>query len=206
MVTRKGVIKRSILSEYEFHRKGGKIAIGLDEGDELVSVLLTEGQSDIIIASADGCAVRFTEKGARTMGRTARGVRGITLRGDDYVAGVIAIEEDKKLLTITQNGFGKRTEFDEFRLMKNRGGMGVVCHNVNERTGRIAGIAAVDGSEDMMIITDGGTIIRTPVEGVPTYSRSASGVIVMRLGEGQSCVSFTTLPHGEDEEADEAEE
>ncbi len=208
MVTRKGVIKRSILSEYEFHRKGGKIAIGLDEGDELVSVLLTEGQSDIIIASADGCAVRFTEKGARTMGRTARGVRGITLRGDDYVAGVIAIEEDKKLLTITQNGFGKRTEFDEFRLMKNRGGMGVVCHNVNERTGRIAGIAAVDGSEDMMIITDGGTIIRTPVEGVPTYSRSASGVIVMRLGEGQSCVSFTTLPHseGEDAEADEAEE
>ncbi|MBR3964029.1 MAG: DNA gyrase subunit A [Clostridia bacterium] len=206
MVTRKGVIKRSILSEYEFHRKGGKIAIGLDEGDELVSVLLTEGQSDIIIASADGCAVRFTEKGARTMGRTARGVRGITLRGDDYVAGVIAIEEDKKLLTITQNGFGKRTEFDEFRLMKNRGGMGVVCHNVNERTGRIAGIAAVDGSEDMMIITDGGTIIRTPVEGVPTYSRSASGVIVMRLGEGQSCVSFTTLPHSEDEEADEAEE
>jgi DNA gyrase subunit A len=210
MVTRKGVIKRSILSEYEFHRKGGKIAIGLDEGDELVSVLLTEGQSDIIIASADGCAVRFTEKGARTMGRTARGVRGITLRGDDYVAGVIAIEEDKKLLTITQNGFGKRTEFDEFRLMKNRGGMGVVCHNVNERTGRIAGIAAVDGSEDMMIITDGGTIIRTPVEGVPTYSRSASGVIVMRLGEGQSCVSFTTLPHseGEDEDAqaEEAEE
>ncbi len=210
MVTRKGVIKRSILSEYEFHRKGGKIAIGLDEGDELVSVLLTEGQSDILIASADGCAVRFTEKGARTMGRTARGVRGITLRGDDYVAGVIAIEEDKKLLTITQNGFGKRTEFDEFRLMKNRGGMGVVCHNVNERTGRIAGIAAVDGSEDMMIITDGGTIIRTPVEGVPTYSRSASGVIVMRLGEGQSCVSFTTLPHseGEDEDAqaEEAEE
>jgi DNA gyrase subunit A len=206
MVTRKGVIKRSILSEYEFHRKGGKIAIGLDEGDELVSVLLTEGQSDIIIASADGCAVRFTEKGARTMGRTARGVRGITLRGDDYVAGVIAIEEDKKLLTITQNGFGKRTEFDEFRLMKNRGGMGVVCHNVNERTGRIAGIAAVDGSEDMMIITDGGTIIRTPVEGVPTYSRSASGVIVMRLGEGQSCVSFTTLPHSEGEEADETEE
>ena len=206
MVTRKGVIKRSILSEYEFHRKGGKIAIGLDEGDELVSVLLTEGQSDIIIASADGCAVRFTEKGARTMGRTARGVRGITLRGDDYVAGVIAIEDDKKLLTITQNGFGKRTEFDEFRLMKNRGGMGVVCHNVNERTGRIAGIAAVDGSEDMMIITDGGTIIRTPVEGVPTYSRSASGVIVMRLGEGQSCVSFTTLPHSEGEEADEAEE
>ncbi len=205
MVTRKGVIKRSILTEYEFHRKGGKIAIGLDEGDELVSVLLTEGQSDIIIASADGCAVRFTEKGARTMGRTARGVRGITLRGDDYVAGVIAIEDDKKLLTITQNGFGKRTEFDEFRLMKNRGGMGVVCHNVNEKTGRIAGIAAVDGSEDMMIITDGGTIIRTPVDGVPVYSRSASGVIVMRLGDGQSCASFTTLPHSEGEDAAQTE-
>ena len=193
MVTRQGIIKRTLLSEYEYQRRGGKIAIGLNDGDELVSVMLTHGVSDIIIATADGSAVRFTERGARTMGRTARGVIGIRLREGDYVAGVVAADDSKKLVTVTEKGYGKRTDFEDFRLMKSRGAYGVVCHNVSERTGRLAGIAAASDADDLMMITDSGTIIRTPVKDIPVYSRSAAGVIVMRMSEGQSIVSCTTL-------------
>ncbi len=203
MVTKNGVLKRTKLSEFEYQRKGGKIAIGLDEGDELIGVLLTEGMSDIIIASASGNAVKFTEQGARTMGRTARGVIGIRLRGDDRVVGVVAVEEGKHLLTLTELGYGKRTEFDDFRLMKSRGGMGVTCHNVTDRTGRVAGIAAVEENDDIMIITDSGTIIRTPVDSIPVYGRSAAGVIVMRVAEGTTCAGFTTVPKAEAEEETE---
>ena len=181
MVTKNGIIKRTLLSEYEYQRRGGKIAIGLDEGDELVSVMLTH-------------AVKFSESGARTMGRTARGVIGIRLREGDYVCGVVAVDDTKKLVTVTEKGFGKRTDFDDFRLMKNRGGFGVVCHNVSDRTGRLAGIAAASDDDDLMLITDSGTIIRTPVKDIPVYSRSAAGVIVMRMADGQSLVSCTTLP------------
>lgn len=206
MVTKNGVLKRTKLSEFEYQRKGGKIAIGLDEGDELVGVLLTEGKSDIIIASASGNAVKFTEEGARTMGRTARGVIGIRLRGDDRVVGVVASEEGKHLLTITELGYGKRSEFDDFRLMKSRGGMGVMCHNVTERTGRVVGISAVSEDDDIMIITEGGTIIRTAVDSIPVYGRSAAGVIVMRVTDGQACAGFTTVPKAEEEDAETEEE
>ncbi|MBR4061891.1 MAG: DNA gyrase subunit A [Clostridia bacterium] len=202
MVTKNGVLKRTKLSEFEYQRKGGKIAIGLDEGDELVGVLLTDGHSDIIIASASGNAVKFTEEGARTMGRTARGVIGIRLRGDDRVVGVVATEEGKHFLTITELGYGKRTEFSDFRLMKSRGGMGVMCHNVTERTGRVAGIAAVGEDDDIMIITDSGTIIRTAVDSIPVYGRSAAGVIVMRVSEGQTCAGFTTVPKADEDDAE----
>ena len=205
MVTKNGVLKRTKLSEFEYQRKGGKIAIGLDEGDELIGVLLTDGHREIIIASASGNAVKFTEEGARTMGRTARGVIGIKLRGDDRVVGVVAAEEGKHFLTITELGYGKRTEFDDFRLMKSRGGMGVMCHNVTERTGRVAGIAAVEENDDIMIITSSGTIIRTAVDSIPVYGRSAAGVIVMRVSEGQTCAGFTTVPKAE-EDAESAEE
>ena len=202
MVTKNGVLKRTKLSEFEYQRKGGKIAIGLDEGDELVGVLLTDGHSDIIIASASGNAVKFTEEGARTMGRTARGVIGIRLRGDDRVVGVVATEEGKHFLTITELGYGKRTEFSDFRLMKSRGGMGVMCHNVTDRTGRVAGIAAVGEDDDIMIITDSGTIIRTAVDSIPVYGRSAAGVIVMRVSEGQTCAGFTTVPKADEDDAE----
>ncbi len=206
MVTKNGILKRTKLSEFEYQRKGGKIAIGLDEGDELIGVLLTDGHKDIIIASASGNAVKFTEEGARTMGRTARGVIGIKLRGDDRVVGVVAAEEGKHFLTITELGYGKRTEFSDFRLMKSRGGMGVMCHNVTERTGRVAGIAAVGEDDDIMIITDSGTIIRTAVDSIPVYGRSAAGVIVMRVSEGQTCAGFTTVPKAEVDDAIEGEE
>ena len=191
MVTRQGVIKKTLLSEYEYQRKGGKIAINLDEGDELLFVTKTNGENELILATRDGNAVRFDEANVRPMGRSARGVRGIRLKGDDFVIGVVNVEEGKKLLTVTENGFGKRTDFDDFRLMKNRGGGGVICHNLTDKTGLLAGIISVDDDDDIMMITDSGIIIRTPASGVSVYSRTASGVIMMRLDEGQKLVNVT---------------
>ena len=206
MVTRNGVIKRTLLSEYEYQRKGGKIALNLDEGDELVFVMHTKGDGQVIIATREGCAVRFDEQNVRPMGRTARGVRGISLRDGDYVTGVAIVEAGKSLLTVTENGFGKRTEFDDFRLMLHRGGFGVTCHNITEKTGKLCGIRTVDGDEDLMMITDGGTIVRTPIADIPTYSRTAGGVIVMRLAEGQKLVHFTSVAKEEDEEIEDTVE
>ncbi len=207
MVTRKGVIKRTLLTEYAYQRKGGKIALVLDEGDELVFVMHTHGDRDVILATASGNAVRFSEENVRVMGRTARGVRGVSLRDGDYVAGVAVVDEDKDLVTITEGGYGKRTPFADFRVMKSRGGFGVICHNISEKTGRLAGIAAVGDGDDLMMITDTGTIIRTPAKDIPVYSRSAGGVIVMRLGEDAKLVNFTQVPREEaSDEVDEAEE
>ena len=206
MVTRFGVVKKTLLTEYEYQRKGGKIALTLDEGDELVFVELTYGDNELIIATRNGNAVRFDESDVRPMGRTARGVRGISLKGDDYVIGVAKVEGGKKLCTITENGYGKKTEFDDFRLMKHRGGFGVIAHNVTEKTGKLAGIMAVSDDDDIMMITDGGIVIRTPASEISTYSRSASGVIVMRLGEDQSIANFTKVPHEEPEDEVEADE
>ncbi len=200
MVTKKGVIKRTLLSAYEYQRKGGKIALSLDEDDELVFVMHTHGECDIVLATKYGSAVRYTEANVRPMGRTARGVRGIKLRGDDYVTGVAIVEEGKNLVTITENGFGKRTDFEDFREMKTRGGYGVTCHKLTEKTGLLCGIRTVSDEDDLMMITDSGTIIRTPASDIPTYSRTAGGVIVMRLGEGQTLINFTAVAHEEDED------
>ena len=205
MVTRQGVIKRTSLAEFEPRRKGGKIAITLDEGDELLYVVHTKGGENVLLATAKGAATRFDEETVRVMGRSARGVRGMRLAEDDEVVGAVLVEEDKMLMTVTENGYGKRTDFTEFRQMKNRGGAGVICHNVNDKTGRLAGICAVSEDDDLMLITDQGTIIRTPVAGINTYSRSASGVIVMRLDEDQKLVGFTKVsPDPEDETVEEA--
>ncbi|MBR4032527.1 MAG: DNA gyrase subunit A [Clostridia bacterium] len=206
MVTRQGVIKKTLLSEYEYQRKGGKIAINLDEGDELLFVTKTNGENELILATREGNAVRFDEANVRPMGRSARGVRGIRLKGDDYVVGVVNVEDDKKLLTVTENGFGKRTDFDDFRLMKNRGGGGVICHNLTDKTGLLAGIIAVDDEDDIMMITDSGIIIRTPASGVSIYSRTASGVIMMRLEEGQKLVNVTKTAKEEKTEEEGSEE
>ena len=206
MVTRQGVIKKTLLSEYEYQRKGGKIAINLDEGDELLFVTKTDGERQLIIATRNGSAVKFDEGEVRSMGRVSRGVRGIRLKDDDYVIGAVAVEEGKKLLTITENGYGKRTEFDDFRLMKNRGGGGVTCHNLTEKTGLLAGIIAVGDDDDVMMITDSGIIIRTPADGISTYSRTASGVIVMRLEEGQKLVNVTNVAKEEETEDEEFSE
>ena len=199
MVTRHGVIKRTLLSEYEYQRKGGKRALTLDEDDELVFVMHTKGDSDLVLATRNGSAARFTESAVRPLGRTARGVRGVKLREGDFVVGAVRVDDSKQLVTVTENGFGKRTAFEDFRV-KGRGGLGVTCHNLTEKTGLLAGIAAVDDDDDLMMITNLGTIIRTPVRAINTYSRAASGVIVMRLGEGQSVVNMTQVAHEDEAE------
>ena len=199
-----GIIKRTPLSEYEYQRKGGKRAISLDEGDELVFVRRTEGDTEIIIATHDGSAVRFEESGARAMGRTARGVRGIRVAEGDEVCGVALVEAGKKLVTITENGYGKLTDFEDFRTMKNRGGKGVAAHGLNEKTGALASIATVDSEDDLMLITNEGMIIRTPVTDIPTYSRTAGGVRVMRLGEGEKIVNFAKVARATDEDIERA--
>ncbi len=201
MITKMGVIKRTNLSAFEYQRRGGKIAIDLDEGDELLYVKHTDGNRNIVLATHDGMAVRFDENDVRVMGRTARGVRGIRLSEGDFVAGVTLVEDNKTLITITENGFGKKCDFDNYTC-HNRGGKGVTCHNITEKTGKLTGIMAVDDNDDLLMITNEGTMIRIPVEGIPVYSRTASGVIVMRLDDGAKVVNFTKVSKEEEEDAE----
>ncbi len=193
MVTRNGVIKKTLLTEFEYQRRGGKIAINLDEGDELIFVRHTLGDQNIMIATRDGLCVRFDEDNVRAMGRGARGVKGITLSEGDYVIGVCVVDEEKKLLTVTENGMGKRTEFDDFREMKHRGGRGVTCHKLTEKSGKLAAIQTVSDDDDVMLITDKGTIIRMSVSDINVYSRTAGGVIVMRTSDDSRIITLSRL-------------
>ena len=198
MVTKRGVIKRTLLSQFEYQRTGGKIAINLDENDELIFVRHTNGNESLVIATREGNAVRFDENNVRSMGRGAHGVKGITLTGDDYVVGVAVVDEEKTLLTITDNGVGKRTKFSDFRQMKNRGGRGVTCQNISEKTGKLASIITVAEDDDIILITNEGTIIRTSVSGINVYSRTATGVIIMRLSEGSYINNVARLEKSEE--------
>ncbi len=205
MVTKLGIAKRTLLSDFAYQRKGGKIAINLDEGDELIFVRHTKGDENLIIATRDGLAVKFDENNVRAMGRAARGVRGITLQGDDYVVGVAVVNDEKTLLTVTERGMGKRTSFEDFRQMKHRGGKGVTCHKITEKTGKLATVITVGEDDDIMMITNEGTIIRTNVSSINVYSRTATGVIIMRMGEDAVINNVARLERAEDIEAESAE-
>ena len=205
MVTKFGVAKRTLLSEFEYQRRGGKIAINLDEDDELIFVRHTKGDESLIIATREGMAVRFDENNVRAMGRAARGVKGITLAEGDYVVGVALVDDSKYLLTMTEGGVGKRTSFDDFRQMKHRGGRGVSCQNITDKTGKLATVITVCEDDDIMLITNEGTIIRTSVSGINVYSRTATGVIVMRLAEGSYINNVARLEKTEEIERESAE-
>ncbi len=200
-VTKKGLVKRTSVMEYARQRKGGKIALGLNEGDELIYVRHTSGNDDIIIATKNGIAVRFNEKDARPMGRNACGVRGILLKPGDEVKGCTLVDDSKMLVSITENGFGKRTSFDEYAT-RGRGGSGLRCHRITERTGALAGVAAVSVDDDLMMITSEGTMIRISADEISKIGRDAQGVIVMRLNENDRIVNFAYL---ESEKAQDAE-
>ncbi len=202
MVTRMGVIKRTLLSEYEYQRRSGKRALNLDDGDELLFVRRTDGNQQIVLATHEGQGVRYEESNVRSMGRTARGVRGITLADGDFVVGVAVVDDTKKLLTLTERGYGKRCDFDELRTMMHRGGKGVCVQNITEKTGKLASIATVSEEDDIMIVTSDGTIIRTPAKQINCYSRTATGVIVMRLKDDALIYNFTCLPSEEEIEAE----
>lgn len=202
LMTKYGVSKRVSLMEYSRKRTNGLFAVTLDEGDELLYVLKTTGNDQIIAASRKGLSVRFDEQDVRVMGRQARGVRAMRLEGGDYIVGAAVIpknyaEMDAKVITVTERGYGKLSEIDDFTV-HNRGGKGITCHGLNEKTGDLAGIAVVEPSDDIMLITNNGVIIRTKVKEIPVYGRSAGGVIVMRPDEGASIVGFARVKEEQD--------
>ena len=201
MLTRNGIIKRTALKEYEYQRKGGKIAINLDEGDSLIFVGHTDGTKDILLATRNGLGVRFNENKVSVVGRLARGVKAVDLRGDDVVCGAVIVDDEKDFLTITENGFGKRCKFDEFE-SRNRAIMGVIAHNLTDKTGKLAACAAVNDGDDIMAITNEGIVIRTSAAEIPRYRRSTSGVKVMRLDEDSTVANITITPAEEEEPED----
>ena len=205
MVTRNGTVKRLPVESLKNIRQSGIRALTLDEGDELIEVKETNGSQKIVIATHDGMAVCFDENDVRPMGRTAVGVRGIRLREGDYVVGAARAHDDKAVLTITENGYGKRTPVEDYRVI-NRGGLGVKNYEVTEKTGKVVGIKVVDGSEDLLLITQSGTIIRTAVDAIRTAGRATQGVIVMRFKDDDDRVIGLALAEKEAEEPAPAEE
>lgn len=192
MATAKGIIKKTDLNAYSKPRKGGIIAINLDEGDDLIDVRLTDGKRNILIATAHGNASRFKESDARAIGRTARGVIGIRLRGDDKVVGMVVPEDNDYILTITENGYGKKTIASEYRLI-GRGGLGVINIKTTERNGKVAGIKCVSEDDQIMLISKNGIIIRTGSDQISTIGRNTQGVRIMRMRPDDKVVGFAKI-------------
>ena len=208
MCTKNGTVKRIPFVALKTNRKGGIRAITLDEGDQLINVIRTEGNDNVILATAQGMAICFNENDVRPMGRDAVGVRGISLSDGDCVIGAERYEEGKTLLTITENGFGKRTELQEYlrtgpegeKIPQGRGGKGLKNYNITAKTGNVAGCRVVSETDDVMVIENGGVIIRTPVASINVYKRDVQGVIVMRIEEGNKVVSIERVENIEDEQ------
>lgn len=204
MATKRGLIKKTALSEFESIRKVGKIAIKLVDDDELISVGLTGGEDEILIASNNGKCIRFSEKDVRLMGRVSQGVKSMDIGKNDLIVDMSVVDPESELITITEYGFGKRSSIAEYRL-QTRGGKGVKAGNFNEQTGHLVALKQVSKDEDLMIIADNGVIIRTPIEDINLISRSTKGVKVMKLRDDAKIVSVA-LALKEDEEPETAEE
>ncbi|MBQ3425873.1 MAG: DNA gyrase subunit A [Clostridia bacterium] len=187
-VTKRGLIKRSDIMDYSRIRQSGLRAIEIVEGDELISVNLTDGEKEMLIATRRGIAIRFPEKDARVMGRTTRGVRAIDLRDGDEIVSAVIVNPNEKILSVTENGYGKRTDPEEYRL-QSRAGKGIINYKLSEKTGEIAGVVSASDDADLMLITSDGIVIRMHVDEISTYSRSTQGVRVMRLAEDVKVVS-----------------
>lgn len=200
--TRHGVVKRTSVTEFANIRQNGLKALNLKDEDELINVFLTDGQTDIIIGTKMGYAVRFNENQVRNMGRAATGVRGVNLRPDDHVVGASVISDNQEVLVITEKGYGKRTLASEYAT-KGRGGKGMKTANITEKNGPLAGLMAVNGDEDLMIITNTGVIIRTNVANISQTGRATLGVKVMRLDKGAQIVTFTSVEAENEKEVDE---
>ena len=194
MATKNGLIKKTALTEYNSARKTGLQAITLKEDDELITVKLTDGEDNVVLVTTGGMCITFDEKDVRPMGRTAQGVIGIKLSDDDSVIGMESVigGSNTTLLTITENGFGKRTELDEYRV-QNRGGRGVITYKITPKTGKIVGVKLATSDEDVMLITDKGTIIRLNVDEVSVLGRATQGVTLMRTNDGGKVVSIETI-------------
>ena len=207
MVTRKGTVKRIPFIALKTNRKTGIRAITLEEGDHLINVIRTNGNDNILLATAQGMAICFNENDVRPMGRDAAGVRGISLSDGDFVVGAEKAEEGKTLLTVTVNGYGKRTELSEYlrtgpngeKCAQSRGGKGLKNYNITPKTGSVAGCRVVSESDDVMLIENGGVIIRIPAASINVYKRDTQGVIVMRIEEGNQVVSLERVEAMEEE-------
>ena len=211
MITRKGVVKRLPFVALKTNRKTGIRAITLDDGDHLINVIRTTGNDNIILATAQGLAICFNEQDVRCMGRDAGGVRGISLNEGDFVVGAQKWEEGKTLLTVTENGYGKRTELPEYlrtgpdgeKIPQSRGGKGLKNYNITPKTGNVAGCVVVGEDDDVMLIENGGVIIRVPANSINVYKRDVQGVIIMRIEDGNKLVSLECVPN---ENTDNVEE
>ncbi len=201
MVTRYGTIKKTSMSAFANVRSTGIIAVNLQDNDKLITARLTDGKCEMIIGTRDGIACRFNEADVRPMGRTAAGVRGISLGKGDVVIGMIAIkEQDSQVIVVSENGYGKRTKYEDFRLTK-RGAKGVISMNVTDKTGKVIGILSVMDTDDLVVMSQNGILIRQHVKDIRTIGRNTQGVKLIKLGEGDSIADITVVMH-EDEEED----
>ena len=198
--TKDGTVKKTALDEYANPRAAGIIAIKLNEGDELIGVRITDGNQDVILSTAAGQAIRFRESDVRTMGRNAAGVRGITLDEGDAVVAVDVVTADTTLLAVAEKGYGKRTALDEYRIT-NRGGKGIITMNVTDKVGRVVGVRMVREGDDIMLITDGGKVIRMPVRDISVIGRNTQGVRLIGLEEGEKVVGVAPLAEMEVDES-----
>ncbi len=205
IVTKCGKIKRTNLSLYRNVRKNGLIAIGLDEGDEIAGVRMTNGHDQIIIATRNGMAIRIEEEKGRSLSRSAHGVRGIHLREDDCVVGMARVRKGATVLTVTENGYGKRTELENYRI-QNRGGYGINNYKVDEVRGNVCGIKIVDETDDIILVSSNGVIIRILASDIRIMGRIAKGVRVMRVGENAKVVAFTRAEHDDSAETEKVEQ
>ena len=197
MITRNGIIKRTRVDAYNTNRKGGLKAIVLDEGDELIKVLYTNGSQDLLVATYNGLSIRFNETGARPIGRTARGVKAIELVEGDSIVGAAAIDEGTNILTVTETGYGRRSACEDYRLQK-RAGHGLINYKT-AKYGKVAAVAAVSDEDDIILISESGIIIRMSVSEISTFGRPSKGVKVMRLTEEDKVISMVVTSHVEEE-------
>ena len=205
MATRKGIIKRTSLDEFTNLRKAGLIAMVLREDDDLIGVALTDGTGEVLLGTRDGMAIRFAESDMRPIGRNAMGVKSIELEDDDEVVDMSIVEEGALVLSITENGYGKRTELEEYRI-QSRGGKGIKAMNLTSKVGRLSGQMMVHEDEDILIITDDGTVIRMPVADISVLGRNTQGVRLMRVEDGCKVVCVARAEAEEEDEALEAVE
>jgi len=205
MATKKGVIKKTILSAYSHPRTNGVIAIKLDPDDDVIGVELTSGENQIILGTRNGMVIRFDEQQARSMGRVSRGVTGIKLRKGDSVVNMVIAEPDATLLTVCENGYGKRTSLEDYRDQK-RGGLGLINIKATERNGKVVALKAVHDEDELIIITANGIIIRTGLEQVRAIGRNTQGVRLIKLGENDKVVAVAKLPSDQSDEDGEQNE
>ena len=205
MVTRNGIIKRTALNEFTNMRRTGLIALILKEDDDLIAVRLTDGHREIFVGTRQGMSIRFSEEDVRCMGRAATGVKAIELAPGDAVVDAAVLEEDAQVLSITENGYGKRTQLDEYRV-QSRGGKGVKAMNLTDKTGPLARQLLVHEEEDVLILTDDGIIIRTPVSSISVLGRATQGVRVMRVAQEAKVVCVARAEAEEDLPEDELDQ